>query len=359
MSVKLRKQKSGKTTQSLYLDINFKGQRSRKALNMFLYVRPKDILQKLHNEETTKQAEVIRANRQLELQGALNGVEYIPTNHTTFHQFFKDFTLKYPHKDGRKYEGALIHFEKYYGTKPFHLSQEFLDGFKKYLSTGAGLKGETPHTYKGRFKKICTLAYNKRIIKTDPAKLDWVLKFDRNAFRKEVLNESELQQLASTACGNNDVKRLFLFCCNTGLRFGDAKKLTWGDIKDYKIGIVQGKTGRTVYVDLNHTARTIAGPAGKPNQLLFPDLPTTTNGAQGTLKTWYTAAKIEKHITTHCARHTFCTLLMKNKVDPKTITTLMGWSESEGVKQLMRYSHFLNESGRAAVNSLPQFELTN
>lgn len=66
-----------------------------------------------------------------------------------------------------------------------------------------------------------------RILKMEPRELDWKIKFDRHAMRKEVLTEVELRKLATTDCGNNDVKRLFLFCCNTGLRFGDAKALTW------------------------------------------------------------------------------------------------------------------------------------
>ena len=359
MAVILRKRKSGKGTHSLYLDIHIKGQpRSRAALNMFLYARPKDRLQKLHNEETLKMAAEREAVAQLETQAQANGIKYVPPTKISFDTFFQQYIDNYPHKDVRKYKHAFIHFKAYRGNKAFYLNQEFIDGFKSYLSNSAGLTGETPVMYKGRFKKICELAYKKRIIKIDPNEFNWKMKFDRQALRKEILTEEELNTLASTTCGNEDVKRLFMFCCNTGLRFGDAKKLTWGDIKNWKLGIEQGKTGKYVYVDLNKNARAITGKPSKEGDLIFSGIGDTTNGVQGVIKSWYEKAKLTKHITTHCARHTFCTLLMKNKVDYRTIITLMGWSEREGMRQIMRYSHFIDESAKKAVDGLPEMKLS-
>lgn len=65
-------------------------------------------------------------------------------------------------------------------------------------------------------------------------------------------------------------------------------------------------------------------------------------------------AKLDKHITTHCARHTFCTNLMRNKTPSKTIISLMGWDEVSGMKQLMRYAHLVDETLKEAVDSLPE-----
>ena len=80
----------------------------------------------------------------------------------------------------------------------------------------------------------------------------------------------------------------------------------------------------------------------------------STNGINGVIESWYTKAKLDKHITTHCARHTFCTNLMKHKVDSRTIIGLMGWSEESGMKHLSRYAHLVDDSMKKAVDSLPE-----
>jgi len=78
------------------------------------------------------------------------------------------------------------------------------------------------------------------------------------------------------------------------------------------------------------------------------------DGINGVIETWYKKAKLDKHITTHCARHTFCTNLMKNKVPSRTIIGLMGWSEESGMRHLMRYAHLVDETLKEAVDSLPE-----
>jgi integrase/recombinase XerD len=350
MKVTLRKMKLKTGKQSLFLDITDNG-RKREYLKLFVHSKPKDYLEKKHNEETMRQAEQIRHNRQLELQARAHGMEYIAPTDQTFNQLFEEFNKNYPHKDFKKYTATLKKFESFAGGKPLFLNQKFVDEFGAYLKKD--LHGETPFVYFMRFKKICLLAYSKRIIRTDPNGLNWKMRYDKNTFRKEVLTEEELRKLANAPCGNENVKRLFLFCCNTGLRFGDARDLKWSDIKNGQIAIEQGKTGRRVKVDLNTTAKRMAGPQGKDTEHVF-DLK-GIDGINKVIKKWYEKAKLTKHITTHSARHTFCTMLMKNKVDSRTIIGLMGWSEGSGMKQLMRYAHLVDESLKAAVDGLPEY----
>jgi len=354
MSVKLRKDKSGKSKHYYYLDTHIKGlPRERTSLGLFTYARPKSQLERHHNEVTTIQAEEIRANKQLELQGMINGVEYIAPSKITFIAFFQDFITNYPKKDVNKFKSALFYFKKFTDSMPFKLDQAFVDRLSYYLKNDAGLDGETPYTYFTRIKRLLKEAYKKRIVKTNPAELTWSLKFDSHHMRKEVLDETDLAKLVNTPCGNENLKRMFLFCCNTGLRFGDGKNLTWGDISNFKLGIEQGKTGNFVYVPLNDNARKLVGKQGRSDDLVFPEVGSSTSARQ-VIMNWCKAAKVEKHITNHCSRHTFCTLLMKNKVDPKTIITLMGWSEDEGMKHLMRYSHLVDDSAKNAVDGLPK-----
>ena len=63
-------------------------------------------------------------------------------------------------------------------------------------------------------------------------------------------------------------------------------------------------------------------------------------------------AGLQKHVTFHSARHTFCTLLMKRKVDYKTIISAMGWDEKSGMEHILRYAHLVDENVKDAVNQL-------
>ena len=70
------------------------------------------------------------------------------------------------------------------------------------------------------------------------------------------------------------------------------------------------------------------------------------------LENWVARTDIKKHITFHSARHTFCTLLMKRKVDYKTIISAMGWDEKSGMEHILRYAHLVDENVKDAVGQL-------
>lgn len=356
MKVTLREKPNGKLKKSLYLDITGNGQRKKEYLELYLWVKPKDFLQKRHNDETKAQAEVLRANMQLELQAADNGLEYVVPGKGNFVNYFQSFVDTYPNKDINKIKAANKHFIIHTGGKPFALNQKFVNEYRAYLMYDAELMGETPSMYMKIFKRVARLAYKDRVIKTDPDKLDMKVKYDRHAFRKEVLDEADLIQLAKTKAGNQDVKRLFLFCCNTGLRFGDAKALTWKELKGYKIKIEQGKTGRFLYADINDMAKQMAGEPKATDERVFPGIKDIAS-VQKVIKNWNAKAGLDKHITTHSARHTFCTMLMRNKVDHRTIIGLMGWSEESGMRNLMRYAHLVDDAITEAVNTLPKYDV--
>ena len=66
------------------------------------------------------------------------------------------------------------------------------------------------------------------------------------------------------------------------------------------------------------------------------------------------AAKIEKHITWHCARHSFATNLIYYKTDVTIVAKLLGHST---LKYTQRYTHIAEELKRNAVNNLPQIDV--
>lgn len=67
------------------------------------------------------------------------------------------------------------------------------------------------------------------------------------------------------------------------------------------------------------------------------------------LKVWIEASGIKKHITFHCGRHSYASLLLENGVDIYTIKSLMGHTN---VKTTQIYTHIVNEHKEKAANTL-------
>lgn len=61
-------------------------------------------------------------------------------------------------------------------------------------------------------------------------------------------------------------------------------------------------------------------------------------------------AEINKHITFHCARHTFATLAISSGIDIYTLSKLLGHSD---VKVTQIYANLLDEEKDNAVDKLP------
>ena len=233
------------------------------------------------------------------------------------------------------------------------ITESFCNNFKEHLNQN--LHGESPATYFARFKKMLMQAKRDKLFRDNPAEDVRNFKTD-TSIAKDVLTIEELQLLANSHCGNEEVKRAFLFCCNTGLRFVDVKALKWENIKDNLLKIEQSKTkdkatdGGKVEITLNDTAITILGtPTATDKETLVFTLPSHESAGK-TLKNWAKRAGVEKHITFHVSRHTFGTLLAYYETDILTISKLLGHTS---LKHTSKYIRTSNEMKQKAVNSIP------
>ena len=106
-------------------------------------------------------------------------------------------------------------------------------------------------------------------------------------------------------------------------------------------------------LDLSPTMKTIIGEKGskKNNDLIF-HLP-SHNAALSALAHWMKRAGIDKHITWHCARHSFAVLMLSH-TDLKTVSGLLGHSSLKCVEQ---YTRILDERKKNAINSLPTIDI--
>ena len=260
--VHIGQKKTSENRISLYLDwYDGNNKRKKEYLGLFLIANPVNPIERKNNKDTIFFAELKRAEREKQLfTGEIDEIlEQKTVKNKGFIPYFENYVLNYSKKDLRVMKAVLSQFKTF---APPHITtkditEKFCFDFKDYLNKN--LSGESPSTYFARFKKMLHQAKRDKVFRTNPA--EDVKNFKTQiSIEKDVLTIEELQLLTKTHCGNEDVKKAFLFCCNTGLRFCDVKALQWGNIQGVIMKIEQSKTkdksndGGVVEVTLNDTA---------------------------------------------------------------------------------------------------------
>jgi integrase/recombinase XerD len=352
MKVTLRSKalKSGK--QSLYLDYySAGGGREYEFLQLYLFKRPKDELERQHNKEIKGIADRIRASREVQLNEEEQGLRSTQKRKINFIEYFENYLAAYPNKDRRIVKYCLQYFKEFTGNKkkvlPAEITEQVCINFRAHLDQN--LNGETPHNYFAKFKKLLRQATREGVFLRNPA--EDVQNPRPEGIKKDVLTLDEIKALANAYCGNSEVKRAFLFACFTGLRWVDVEALTWTNIHKTEDGlqlkVKQAKTEIDVMVNLNATARKVLGELGKRTDKVFT-LPSHT-GMLKSLRLWGEKAGINKKITFHVARHSFATNLLLKETDLKTVSTLLGHTTLE---HTTKYVRVVNQLKEQAVNKL-------
>ena len=151
-------------------------------------------------------------------------------------------------------------------TKVRDIGKEFCIVFVEYLKTGyKTAKGENLKP-KTAFNRQCTLvtalnvAVREGIIPTNPMNL--LSRHERakaSRGKRDYLTIDEVKRLIATPCRNETVKNAYLFACNCGLRLGDVRKLTWGDITQdtsvWMLSVTMNKSEKPVHIPLGVQAR--------------------------------------------------------------------------------------------------------
>lgn len=176
--------------------------------------------------------------------------------------------------------------------------------------------------------------------------------------RREHLTVEELNLLAATPCEHPVLKRAALFSALTGLRHCDIQKMRWKEIQiegdTYRLNFTQQKTKGVEYMPISKQAFQLCGEPGKPNQLVFEDLP-DPSWISGPLKRWIKSAGITRNITFHCFRHTFATLQLANGTDIYTVSKMLGHTN---VKTTQIYAKVVDGKKQKAANAI-QINLIN
>lgn len=346
-SVTIREKECKDGRISLYLDIYSKGMRRYEFLDLHIVPEHNDA-DRAENRRNRQLADVIRAKRLLEVQNNTYG---FATSYDralllpTFAKFMEG-------RNTSVYRAVLHHLEDRC-AKAMQVSQiterwvrEFIDDLSVRCSQS------TISQYITALKVFWAWAQKRNIVQGNPFDDIEVKRDDKE---REYLTLDELRRLIDTPCAH-PVRDAFLFSCLTGLRISDIERLRWGDVEEdgerRRIRFVQKKTKRHTYVELNAQTSELMGSRRKPNDVVFfvggkvPNITLNRN-----IGKWCAEAGIAKHITFHCARHTFATMLLTLDNSIYVVSKLLGHSS---VATTQIYAKIVDKKRQEAVDSIPQ-----
>ena len=330
---------------------------------------------KVQNEKTRKIAEQIKAERVLALQshgiGNWNTIKRasMPLNHWLMEYEGMTLGVKKSTLNGRrKMRTKVCAFLEESNRTTIALDEvdrDFCRELIKWLmetpdqrysntkDNTSRVSVNTVHDYLDIFSSAMNKAVKEELIPANPVKsLDAKERPQPKEGSKEYLTIDEIKKMADTPCGSPVVKTAFLFACFTGLRISDIRKLANKDIllsSDGKTRFIYTemvKTGGTVTVPLSAEALKWLPTSEEDNKPLFC-LPKDPSTVGYHLNRWVDAAGVTKHITFHCARHTFGTLMLTLGADIYTTSKLMGHSN---VKITETYAKIVDQKRVDAIN---------
>lgn len=347
-------------------------QREKEMLDgLFLWTAPKSQQERDHNKEALNMARRIQWERSEQASEQENGYRKRKREKvTSFLMFFENYLEDYTKTDKKVVRSALTRFKSFladskkYKAYADNLRVEQIDrdmmvAFAEYLQ--ANSKGEGGLSIYRRFKKVLKYAVEQGIIRKNPC--DGVtIRVDVGSICKDILSMEEIKQLIQTHYEqeNPTIRKAFIFCLNTGLRFCDAKDLTFENV-DYankRLHFEQNKTrghsaSSHVEIPLREDLLNLIGKYDRSKaEQVFP-LPSYVMCLKA-LRRWVAEAGIDKHITWHCARHSFAVNILNNGANIKTVSSLLGHAS---LKHTEKYTRAVDKLKEEAIYTLASISL--
>lgn len=317
-----------------------------------------------HNRQAKETARLVREEREREFRTKTHGYVFAADRaKIDFYEWADDYIAEYDKADKRVVQLSLKRFREFIkGTRryalfsqritPDQLTPALIEDFVARLEKDC--VGEGAHTLYKRFKKMVTAATKKGVFVENPC--DGIVAHveDADRLKKDVLTAEEITRLLQCRFDrqSEDVRRAFILSLFTGLRYCDVKELRYRNInyEEQTLTFQQQKTRRTNTVPLRSDLLAMIG-EGEPDALIFHlPSPTACNKA---LQHWVSRAGINKHITWHCARHSFGANTYYNLKDLRATSELLGHADTK-VTQI--YTKVFDDRKRELVNSLPSIE---
>lgn len=346
--------------------------RKREFLKLYLWQAPRTQMERQNNKETLELAKKIRFERGQQLLEDVEGYRLKKNREINFLDYFQSYIEKYTKKDYRMVEVALHRFKDFLNEtpeynkfakkiKPEQITKDMVEAYTEYLQSRS--VGEGAKSIYARFKKVVKYAIEHDVMIKNPC-MGVVIKVDEQQLKKDVLSLEEIQLLVKTHYENENpnIRRAFIFCLYSGLRFCDVKDLTFVNV-DYSNKLLKFEQNKTkghsassgVVIPLNDDLLRLIGNPETPNdrdENIFK-LPTYESCSKS-LKRWVKRSGINKKISWHCARHSFAVNILNNGANIKTVASLLGHS---GLKHTEKYTRAIDSLKQDAINSLPKLNL--
>lgn len=344
-TITLREKQLSDGRKSLYLDIYENGQRRYEFLKLYILPETNDTIRK-KNRDTRTFAEIVRGKRIVEAQNAVFGF-------ITKHDKALLLPLYEKFANGRNSSiyatlGSHLCARCSESMKVAQINERWVVDFMRYLR-GRNLADNTLVEYINALRSFWRWCVKKNIANGNPFE---VVELHKQNGIREYLTIEELQTLINTPTKYR-VRELFLFSCLTGLRWSDVVALRWCDVEEFggrtRIRFTQQKTKAHEYMYLNAQAVALMGARGEDAEKIFRHHSKTSSNYQ--LTKWVQSAGIKKHITFHCARHTFATMLLTLDTDIYTVSKLLGHSN---IATTQIYAKIVDKKKQEAVDKIPQ-----
>lgn len=367
--VSLRKKALKKGRESLYLDFYppvthpGTGKKTRREfLGLYVYAKTSSPLEAQHNKQTKALAESIRARRQIEIQNNIYGFSSEAKRQADFIAYFRELADKRftSHGNYGNWMSAYKHLAECFvdGLTVGEITTERIQHFKEYLNESTDLSQNSKATYFGKFKAAIKQAFKDGLLAEDVGKRVPAIK--QAETKREFVTVEELETLAKTECGLPVLKHAFIFSALTGLRLSDVRALTWGNVQENResghfIRFMQKKTKGRETLPIPAPALKVMGERGDKDAPVFPGLPDKVGGWQATkLREWFLRAGIDRHITFHCARHSFATIQLTLGTDIYTVSKLLGHKE---LKTTQIYAKVVDQRKKDAVDRMNDIDI--
>ena len=357
MKVKLRKQYKGSRVY-LFTDIflgyvqNAEGKkvakRQRKSLGLSYEDNPKNPFDRKEKKEALRIAEAIILKRETEFQSNKAGLGKSYLAETNFFEFFESHLdkTKMSLNNRKAYQNVISKLKAYRGSYVLinQVDYEYCRGFSQFLvnglkKDGGTLSSSTIDSYYKKLTIICKELVQQGILKKNPAigvKLPKVIHK-----RKEVLNKEEILKLMETECKIKVLKEYFIFSVFTGIDNATCQELRWKNyvVEDgvHKLKFTRTKTNHSYGFPLSQNAVDWLNKLDRKSDedKIFTGL--TYGGHQNNvLLFWLKDAGIKKHITPHCARHTFAYHFYKKTKDLFSVMNVMAHKDVSTTQRYLR-----------------------
>lgn len=344
--------------------------RRREGLKLYGKVSPRTSEERQHNKDVIELARRIRWEREQELRENREGYRLRKERRMPFLTLYQIYIDGYTKKDIRMIKIALERFKDFLSCNyklpaeslmPEALTHDMMVRFVDYLQSRS--VGEGAKSIWQRFKKVVRSLIDQGYLKNDPCK-GVACVVDDQVLRKDILSQDEIQLLIAThyKMENPEIRKAFIFCLYTGMRWCDVQSLTWGNIDSanklmtFEQDKTKGHSSRSwVTIPLNDGLLKLIGqPAyGKSKNTPVFQL-TCYESALKAVKRWVKKAGIDKHISWHCARHSFAVNILNNGANIKTVSSLLGHSS---LKHTEKYTRAVDKLKEEAINSLPELNI--